>query len=61
MEEQSGIIALIIAWLPLVSMLVIFGYFSMKVVRAHRQSAAALEKIAQKLTDIDDRLSKKGP
>jgi hypothetical protein len=49
-----------VAWLPVALMLFVFGYFCMKVVGAHRRSAAALEKIAQKLTDIDARLSSKG-
>ncbi|MER8385456.1 hypothetical protein NKJ46_33945 [Mesorhizobium sp. M0166] len=57
-DGSSSPLGIIISWLPMVLMLGVFGYFVMKLLRVQRGSVAALEAIAQKLSDIDARLAK---
>ena len=45
------------AWIPIVAMLAIFGYYVNKLVRVQRSSVEALQGILQKMTDIDNRLA----
>lgn len=56
---MSALVGYIISWLPMVLMLWFYAYFGMKLVRVQRASAAALETIAHKLGDIDDRLARR--
>ncbi len=55
---MSALLGYIISWLPMVVILWIYVYFGMKLVRVQRTSAAALDKIARTLGDIDARLAR---
>lgn len=53
---DDKLIEYVVAWIPIVLMLGVFGYFVMKLVHAQRRSVAALEDIARKLEQIDQQL-----
>ncbi len=59
MEDVPSTLELIVSWLPLILMLSVFGYFTMKLVKVQRRSAAALERIGSKLEAIETRLKER--
>lgn len=54
---ENTVLGYIVAWIPIILMLWIFGYFVMKLVRVQRGSVAALDRIAIQLEMIQRRLA----
>ncbi|MDR7034632.1 hypothetical protein [Mesorhizobium sp. BE184] len=54
---ENAVLGYIVAWIPVILMLWIFGYFVMKLVRVQRGSVAALDRIAMQLEMIQRRLA----
>jgi len=52
---DDTIISFIVAWIPIVGILWIFGHFVMKLVKVQKKSVAALERIADQLEQIGRR------